>query len=522
MALDPEISLHAGQGAGQVSPFDTLGKVIQLRQGMNQIQLFQNQMAARQRLGEIATQSVDDQGNFSPDMFFNNASRDPIAGPYAGEQLNQMRQAQLSKIQYDAKRTELMNSAWQGLNKTLATVQDPSLVGPALSGWIASQPDFVRQQIAGPAGDLMRSLTVMPDGSQAPPQVLRARLGQLGVAGGMDATAYNNTFGTQGTQQTAGPNGINQTVAGVNLPAGQGGGFMPAGETTPHTVLPQGVSPEVGNALTPTVSGGVGPRASVAPIMTSQGLASGSEALPGNQAASPSSLAYQADRAKDMAGYQQKVDQTVTDWSNIMRTTQEAQKALQDFKPGGGAGVYAHAAQLAQAVGAPQSLVDRLGNGDISAGQEFQKLMVDSTMSRIRVALEGIGGSRINQQEFEHFQQNNPNIDTDPRAIDKIFKFWQRQYNISRDEQSGMNQYISQHGNLSEWPQKWQDTLQNKYGVGEDDAVAATSGMLNPKAPAAATLPDSAKSALQEGHVTTFKNGQKWTLKNGQAVQVTQ
>ncbi len=35
-------------------------------------------------------------------------------------------------------------------------------------------------------------------------------------------------------------------------------------------------------------------------------------------------------------------------------------------------------------------------------------------------------------------------------------------------------------------------------------------------------LPDSAKAQLKEGHVTTFGNGQKWTLKNGQPQQVAQ
>ena len=34
------------------------------------------------------------------------------------------------------------------------------------------------------------------------------------------------------------------------------------------------------------------------------------------------------------------------------------------------------------------------------------------------------------------------------------------------------------------------------------------------------TLPDAAKSQLKEGHVTTFANGQKWTLKDGQPEQV--
>jgi hypothetical protein len=41
-----------------------------------------------------------------------------------------------------------------------------------------------------------------------------------------------------------------------------------------------------------------------------------------------------------------------------------------------------------------------------------------------------------------------------------------------------------------------------------------------PKASAQATLPPQAKAQLRDGVTTTFKNGQKWTLQNGQPVRV--
>jgi hypothetical protein len=48
---------------------------------------------------------------------------------------------------------------------------------------------------------------------------------------------------------------------------------------------------------------------------------------------------------------------------------------------------------------------------------------------------------------------------------------------------------------------------------------AATSAAPAPK-PGASALPAAAQSKLQEGHITTFGNGQKWTLHNGQPEQV--
>jgi len=42
----------------------------------------------------------------------------------------------------------------------------------------------------------------------------------------------------------------------------------------------------------------------------------------------------------------------------------------------------------------------------------------------------------------------------------------------------------------------------------------------NPNVPATPSLPTEARSRLKEGTNTTFGNGQTWTLKNGQPVQV--
>lgn len=58
-----------------------------------------------------------------------------------------------------------------------------------------------------------------------------------------------------------------------------------------------------------------------------------------------------------------------------------------------------------------------------------------------------------------------------------------------------------------------------------DEAKKAQSGINDiiagkVKSTSGAALPDAAKAKLQEGHNTTFGNGQTWTLRNGQPVQV--
>jgi hypothetical protein len=61
-----------------------------------------------------------------------------------------------------------------------------------------------------------------------------------------------------------------------------------------------------------------------------------------------------------------------------------------------------------------------------------------------------------------------------------------------------------------------QQTVNHLLGI-KGDAAGTQQGSA---APGAAALPDQARAQLKEGQVTTFGNGQKWTLKNGQPAQV--
>ncbi len=63
-----------------------------------------------------------------------------------------------------------------------------------------------------------------------------------------------------------------------------------------------------------------------------------------------------------------------------------------------------------------------------------------------------------------------------------------------------------------------QKMVESWMGQGEA-AVNKAQGTV-PAAPAAPALPPAAVSQLKEGEVTTFANGQKWTLRGGKPVQV--
>lgn len=105
--------------------------------------------------------------------------------------------------------------------------------------------------------------------------------------------------------------------------------------------------------------------------------------------------------------------------SNLLRTT-EARDLLGKFKPGAGSSVYADIAQKLQAIGAPQALVDKVAGGDLGATQSFNKFLAQSVIAGVRQAA---GGDQARVAEVENFLKNNPTVNTDPRALNRLFDF---------------------------------------------------------------------------------------------------
>jgi hypothetical protein len=105
--------------------------------------------------------------------------------------------------------------------------------------------------------------------------------------------------------------------------------------------------------------------------------------------------------------------------NNVLRTT-EARDLLSKFKPGAGSSTYADIAQKLQAIGAPQALVDKIAGGDLGATQSFNKFLAQSVIAGVRQAA---GGDQTRVAEVENFIKNNPTVNTDPRALSRLFDF---------------------------------------------------------------------------------------------------
>ena len=318
-------------------------------------------------------------------------------------------------------------------------------------------PEYNRTDFMNAAQGL-RSALLAPqmNGQPVDQATFDARRGPLAANSGMSGDAQQQAFGRQTVADTGGAlQGLTQ-----NMATGQTSLTGPAvGKTMTPGEAAEPVQITMPDGSTRTMTKGQAQAFLGAGGGTAQ---PGVPAQPGITGPSVINKQYLTQRGGDMADYQKNLDSNTKTGGLIMQTLQEGQDALAKFKPGGGASTYAEVGKIAQALGAPQDLVDRISNGDLGASQEFQKLMVNTTMGQIREQLQGVGASRLSQMEFAAFNQNNPNIDTDPRAVQKIFNFWTKLYNRDHAEQQELNKYVSGGGDISQWPSKWQDIAQER------------------------------------------------------------
>ena len=435
------------------NPLEVIGGAAKTIEGITSMQTARQQYAARQKAGQILATSPD------LDTAIDQMYKDPTVGPFAGEIINLVRQGQLAQTQIQGEQqTQAMNGIAAVMKALPGAVADPKLLPGLVNSQLAGLSKVARDR-AEPAVKAVLSslLDGLPNDPKEATAMYRQRLAGLATS----ASVGSDVFGTAaGRPQQIDVGG--KIVPGMVSPTT--GAFTPAGDVLGKTLPPQilqGPYGEEGAQTATPVGGAYGTGEGRGGAPTTANTRSGqapSGGGPRPMASGPgmTTQTYLTNRGTTMAKYQEALDNVVQNGSNIMTTVDEARNALQDFKPGAGSSVYARLASVAQAFGAAPELVDKIGNGDLAASQEFNKLMVNTTMGQIRTQLEGIGGSRLSQQEFDTFQKNNPNIDTDPRAIDKIFNFWTRIYNRDATEQSQLNEYLEKGGKLSQWPAEWQ------------------------------------------------------------------
>jgi len=235
------------------------------------------------------------------------------------------------------------------------------------------------------------------------------------------------------------------TGAQIGAPIGKS---MTPGEAASNAIAATRLRFDTG--MSPGGFGGVG----------SGGVAGG--VAPPAPAGTPNALppAAQVELAKKQGGglidngvkYKDSLDSNVSAGSDLMYRIAESKKMLDLFQPGMGAGAREQVARFAAAMGAPDSLVNRLNAGDLSAKQVFEKLAAQQAMESLKQAM---GSGRITQSEFKVFLDNNPKIAMERGAINHIFDTIAGIHAKNMAEQRGLINYIHQGGNVSDWPSIW-------------------------------------------------------------------
>lgn len=205
--------------------------------------------------------------------------------------------------------------------------------------------------------------------------------------------------------------------------------------------------------------------------------------------------------------YVNSLNTSTGELGQLMKNFQELRPLMAEMRLGPGADTRTAMAGYVKSFGAPlvqagvmsQKTLDRL-SGEIQGGdnahayaaaQEFSKFAVQQAMITLRHSLMGAGGSRININEWMAFQKSNPNLDTDPEAVEKLFNFATQMYEQNRDEQSELSAYRQAGGDLTQWPNKWlgiaekkgyiQPQILENYSKGTKETAAPQVG--RPQAP---------------------------------------
>ena len=499
--VNPVVDTNLGGG----NPAGTLGGVVgvmndlaEMRNRQNQNLLFQQQMSARHQLGQDLT--VWASQGLSPEEQIARASHQPYA-PYvtpeianfrssnlAGAQVQQT-QAQTAQTQTQTAELQqrIQGTGLERLGQTLAaTGGDPAKFDSAFKVAVAGAPPAVAVSMTKSYGAIKTALTAnLPSDPEAAKAALAERTRNLGVAFGLPLDkAYGMTGGVAPTT--------------VDIPGAQGQttkAIVSGGGAGPTTATLLGTGPTTAQAetmriqgkqaagLEPTLQTVKGPSGAEIPSVVSGGGNGGPAVAspllagaggPAIQGPSLTNQKYDTDVGTDMAKYKENLDDRVKSGSQIMQTLQPAWEAFKDLQAhgqttGGLANAKMTIGSVLQGLGASKETYDKLIKLDDA--QEISKLMVNTTMAQITQQLPAT--SKVAVSEFNAFTKNNPNLETDPRALEKIFNFWSKVQDTNRTEQTELNKYVAAGGNIAEWPAKWQQMAQERGLISQNPTGTA-------------------------------------------------
>jgi hypothetical protein len=284
--------------------------------------------------------------------------------------------------------------------------------------------------------------------------------GQLGMSGASAPVAAPASASPQpASQLSPAPRGIQNMNSGLPLtPQLQS---LIAADAKKNGITNPVVNLSSAEPGMPSSAGFQRPMIGIAPQGGAPSAAGGYGKTSAQEAADAAAAAYAKKGAEGMVDYENGLNSRVEQSAALNMRLQEQLAALNKFNAGGGGETRANLAQMAQAIGMPSSVVNKIAGGDLAAMQEFNKLAAQTAMEQLKQAMGGTG--RVSQMEFQVFLHNNPNLSTDPDAIKKIFDFQNNLYKKDLAEQGALQDYKKTGRDITAFPAYWQG-LQTQLG----------------------------------------------------------
>lgn len=452
--LDPTIALKSSSAIPN-SGLDTMASFADLQTKMTQAKTLAQTYQARVKAGQILAASPDLETGLG------NLYKDPTVAPFAGEITNSIRQGMLAQTQQAG---EIQKQSESGLSTVMKAL--PALAGsPDDATWrsitnpaLATMSPTARKAVA-PALESLRSslLDGLPDDPVARQAAFRSRVagisaaspdvmslmvgkpGSLDLGDRIQPTMNSLTTGQVAPVGTAFPKGLAPTVVKGTGPEGQDITTLWGGAG--GNGLGGGGSGRGGNAV-PRPLNGAGGGSDSSPHIAPQ-IAPGYHFGAGNALIGPTQTdsQYNTKRTDDQVEYEKNLDDRVYNGSQLRKNIGATIDAAKSAQMGGGAEAYTKLGGALQAIGVKNPTVDKWANGSLAASQVIDKVALQNSMSQLKQQLTGVGGSRLNAQEFVAYLNKNPNLTTDPRAAAEVFQLWNQFYDRDRTEQQAYDKF---------------------------------------------------------------------------------
>ncbi|MDW9228628.1 hypothetical protein C7S15_3225 [Burkholderia cepacia] len=444
MPLDTSIPLQVK--TPEYNPLQQALQVAQFRYMNANSNQLQQAVAANQAIGRAIQRNTRPDGSVD----LQGAQRDFAADPAAAYNLQAATGANLTQ-----QGQQIGNQGGQISNQS-AGLQLQAAQQSHLTQQIATllnKPDLSRDDVVNmavtsakaygvPDNIVQQSIANVPsDPAQLKPY-LYSKLAALGSPG-EQAAAMTPGGGTIDT----GPN-----VGIINMRPAAG----PIG--APVATYSKGLTPE--SATAPTQ---IGTTPSGAPIYGTRDQFIGQTANGGVVGASP----YQTQTSANAADYEKGLTQRATAANNSTHYMNEAQDLMQGVTTGGGASTWKALAEKAQAIGVPQSIVDQMAGGNLGDKQALSKVLMQGAIQQMQSSFAGTGAAA----NVDAFLKNNPNIDVDPRGMQKMISFINGMNNVTGKEQQAYRQFVNGGGNPADFPAKWNTTTTMRAFTGQIQPV---------------------------------------------------